>query len=135
MLNSVGAIGGYSLIKRRSMFTDSKKQIRRIVLLRSALIFLLVAALQTAFSPTFFAALVMVLLNFAYAVYYILMISLAMELIPQGKTGIIEVLTGLGAASGSFIGPFLAQMLGFLPQFLIASAIFFLAFAILKIFT
>ena len=135
MLNSLGAIVGYSLIKRRTMFTDSKKQIRRIVLLRSALIFLLVAAIQIAFSPTFFAALVMMLLNLAYAVYYILMISLAMELIPQGKTGIFDVLTGLGAATGSFLGPFLAQMLGFLPQFLIASAIFLLAFAILKIFT
>src|SRR5665647_1323000 len=105
------------------------------MLLRSALIFLLAAVIQIAFSPTFFAALVMVLLNIAYAVYYILMISLAMELIPQGKTGIFDVLTGLGAASGSFLGPFLAQMLGFLPQFLIASSIFLLAFAILKIFT
>jgi MFS family permease len=135
MLNSIGAIVGYSLIKRRSMFTDSKKQIRRIVLLRSALIFLLVIAIQIAFSPTFFTALVMVLLNLAYAVYYILMISLAMELIPQGKTGIFDVLTGLGAASGSFLGPFLAQMLGFLPQFLIAGVIFLLAFVVLKIFT
>jgi MFS family permease len=135
MLNSGGAIVGYSLIRRRSMFTDSKTQIRRIVLLRSALIFLLVAAIQIAFSTTFFAALVMVLLNLAYAVYYILTISLSMELIPEGKAGIFDVLIGLGAASGSFLGPFLAQMLGFLPQFLIASAIFFLAFAILKIFT
>jgi MFS family permease len=135
MLNSVGAIVGYSIIKRRSMFTDSKKQIRRIMLLRSALIFLLAAVIQIAFSPTLFAALVMVLLNIAYAVYYILMISLAMELIPQGKTGIFDVLTGLGAASGSFLGPFLAQTLGFLPQFLIASAIFLVAFVILKIFT
>jgi Major Facilitator Superfamily len=135
MLNSAGAIVGYSLIKRRSIFTDSKKQIRRIVLIRSALIFLLAVAIQIAFSPTVFAAFVMVLLNLAYSVYYILMISLAMELIPQGKTGIFDVLTGLGAASGSFLGPFLAQTFGFLPQFLIASSIFLLAFAILKIFT
>ncbi len=112
MLNSVGAIVGYSLVKRRSTFIDSKKQIRRIVILRSALIFLLVAATQIAFATTFFAALVMVLLNLGYAVYYILMISLAMELIPDGKAGIFDVLTGLGAASGSLLGPFLAQTLG-----------------------
>jgi MFS family permease len=135
MLNSVGAIVGYSLIKRRSTFTDSKTQIRRVVLLRSALIFLLVVVTQIAFATTFFAALVMVLLNLAYAVYYILMISLSMELIPEGKAGIFDVLTGLGAASGSFIGPFLAQTIGFLPQFLVASAIFLLAYSILKIFT
>jgi MFS family permease len=135
MLNSIGAVIGYSLIKRRSMFTDSKKQIRRIVLIRSALIFLLATVIQIAFSPTILAALVMVLLNLAYSVYYILMISLSMELIPQGKTGIFDVLIGLGAASGSFLGPFLAQTFGFLPQFLIAGSIFLLAFAILKIFT
>lgn len=135
MLNSVGAIVGYSFIKRRSMFSDSKKQIRRIVLIRSVLIFLLAVAIQLAFSPTFFAAVVMVLLNLAYSVYYILMISLSMELIPQGKTGIFDVLIGVGAASGSFLGPFLAQMLGFLPQFLIAGAFFLVAFAVLKIFT
>ena len=135
MLNSGGAIVGYSFIRRRSTFTDSKTQIRRIVLLRGALIFLLVAAIEIAFATTFSAALFMVLFNFAYAVYYILTISLSMELIPEGKVGIFDVLVGLGAASGSFLGPFLAQMLGFLPQFLIASAIFFLAFAILKIFT
>ena len=135
MLNSLGAVIGYSLIKRRSMFTDSKKQIRRIVLVRSALIFLLATIIQIAFSPTIFASLIMILLNLAYSIYYILMISLSMELIPQGKAGIFDVLTGLGAASGSFLGPFLAQTLGFLPQFLIAGSIFLLAFAILKIFT
>jgi heme O synthase-like polyprenyltransferase len=135
MLNSGGAILGYSVIRRTSTFTNSKTQIRRTVLLRTALIFLLVAAIQIAFATTFFAALFMVLFNLAYAVYYILTISLSMELIPEGKAGIFDVLIGLGAASGSFLGPFLAQMLGFLPQFLIASAIFLLAFAILKIFT
>lgn len=135
MLNSVGAIVGYSLIKRRSTFTDSKTQIRRVVLVRSALIFLLVVVTQIAFATTLFAALVMILLNLAYAVYYILMISLSMELIPEGKAGIFDVLTGLGAASGSFIGPFLAQTIGFLSQFLVASAIFLLAYSILKIFT
>ncbi len=135
MLNSVGAIVGYSLIKRRSTFTDSKTQIRRIVLLRSASIVLLVVVTQIAFATTLFAALVMILLNLAYAVYYILMISLSMELIPEGKAGIFDVLTGLGAASGSFLGPFLAQTIGFLPQFLIASAIFLSAYAILKILT
>ena len=85
------------------------------MLLRSALIFLLVVVIQIAFSPTFFVALVMLLLNIAYAVYYILMISLAMELIPQGKTGIFDVLTGLGAAFGSSHGPFSPKCVGFFP--------------------
>jgi predicted MFS family arabinose efflux permease len=135
MLNSGGAIAGYLFIGRRSEFTDAKTQVRRIVLLRSALIFLLVAVVQIGFATTLFTALILVLLNFAYAVYYILTISLSMALIPTGRAGVFDVLVGLGAASGCFLGPFLAQTLGFLPQFLIAGAIFFLAFAILRIFT
>lgn len=135
MLNSGGAIAGYLFVGGRSEFMDAKTQVRRIVLLRSALIFLLVAVVQIGFATTLFAALILVLLNFAYAVYYVLMISLSMALIPLGKAGIFDVLIGLGAASGCFLGPFLAQTLGFLPQFLIAGAIFLLAYAILKIFT
>ena len=135
MLNSGGAIAGYLFVGGRSVFTDAKTQVRRIVLLRSALIFLLVAVVQIGFATTLFAALILVLLNFTYAVYYILTISLSMALIPTGRAGVFDVLVGLGAASGCFLGPVLAQTLGFLPQFLIAGAIFFLAFAILRIFT
>jgi MFS family permease len=135
MLNSGGAIAGYLFVGRKSEFTEAKTQVRRIVLLRSALIFLLVAIVQIGFATTLFTALILVLLNFVYAVYYILTISLSMALMPAGKAGVFDVLIGIGAASGCFLGPFLAQTLGFLPQFLIAGALFFLAYAILKIFT
>jgi hypothetical protein len=115
---------------------------RRIVLFRSALVFLLVVVFQIAVSTTLLAGLILVSLGFSYAVYYNLTLSLSMELIPAGRTGVFDVLVGLGAASGSFLGPFLAQtflaqnpLLGYLPLFLIAGAIFFLAFAILRIFT
>jgi MFS family permease len=142
MLNSSGAVAGYFFARRRSVFADAKTQMRRIVLFRSALVFLLVVVFQIAVSTTLLAGLILVSLGFAYAVYYILTLSLSMELIPAGRTGVFDVLVGLGAASGSFLGPFLAQtflaqnpLLGYLPLFLIAGAIFFLAFAILRIFT
>ena len=63
----------------------------------------------------------LVFLGFAYAMYYIMMISLSMELIPQGKAGFFDGLVGLGAAVGSFLGPFLAAYLNYLPTFLIAA--------------
>jgi MFS family permease len=108
---------------------------RRIVLLRSALVFALVVIVNFAVSTTLLASVILVFMGFAYAVYYILTLSLSMELISTGRTGLFDALVGLGAAIGSFLGPFLAEMLGFLPQFLIASAIFFLAYVVLKIFT
>jgi MFS family permease len=85
--------------------------------------------------------ILIVFLGFAYAMYYIMMLSLSMELIPQGKTGFFDGLVGLGAAVGSFFGPFLSALFlhmgviqNFLPTFLIAGILFFVAFLILKIF-
>ena len=106
-----------------------------MVLLRSALVLALVGIVNFAFSTTLLASVILVFMGVAYAFYYILTLSLSMELISTGRTGLFDALVGLGAAVGSFLGPFLAEMLGFLPQFLKASAIFFLAYVALKIFT
>jgi len=135
MLNSGGAVFGYFIIGRRAGSMDAKKQMQRIVLLRSILVILLVCVVHFAFYPAASAGLVLVLLGFAYAVYYILMISLSMELIPAGKTGLFDVLVGIGGATGSFLGPYLAQVLGYLPQFLIAGFVFLIAFFVLRIFS
>jgi MFS family permease len=135
ILNSIGAMVGYFLIGRRARAMNVKKQMRRFVLLRGFLVFLLVAVVQFAFSTTLLAGVILVFLGFAYASYFILMLSLSMELIPAGKSGVFDVLVGLGAAFGSFLGPFLAQTLNYLPTFLIAGGIFFLAFLTLKIFS
>jgi MFS family permease len=134
ILNSIGATVGYFLISNRARSMDLRKQMPRYVLLRSMLIFLLVGVIQFAFSPTILTGVFLVFLGFSYAMYYIMMISLSMELIPQGKTGFFDGLVGLGAAVGSFLGPFLAGKIGFVPTFLIAGAAFFCAFLILKIF-
>jgi MFS family permease len=135
MLSSGGAVVGYFLAGRSAASPAAKAYMRRMVLLRSALVFSLVVIVNFVVSTTLLAPVILVLLGFAYAFYYILTLSLSMELIPAGRSGLFDGLVGLGAASGSFIGPFLAEMLGFLPQFLIASFVFFLAFLVLKIFT
>ena len=124
---------GYFFVGKRATSMNAKKQMRRVVLFRSFLVFLFVGAVQFAFSPTLFVGAILILLGFVYAVYYILMISLSMELIPAGKAGLFDVLIGVGGAAGSFLGPYLAQILGYLPQFLIAGSIFFVAFLVLKI--
>jgi MFS family permease len=134
MLNSVGATAGYFLIRNRARSMDLRKQMPRFVLFRSLLIFLFVGVIQLAFSPTIMTGILLIFIGFAYAMYYIMMISLSMELIPEGKSGFFDGLVGLGAAVGSFLGPFLAGRLSYVPTFLIAGVAFFCAFLILKIF-
>ena len=63
-------------------------------------------------------------MGFAFAVYSILMLCNSMALVPQGKSGIIDVLSGLGAALGAFLGPFLAEVIGYLPAFVVAGLLF-----------
>jgi MFS family permease len=141
ILNSVGATAGYFLIRNRARSMDLRKQMPRFVLFRSLLIFALVGVIEFAFSPSIMTGVLLVFIGFAYAMYYIMMLSLSMELIPEGKSGFFDGLVGLGAAIGSFLGPFLCNLFlnmgvtqNFLPTFLIAGVLFFLAFLALKIF-
>jgi len=135
ILNSVGATAGYFLIRGRARSMDIRKQMPRFVLFRSLLIFALVGFIQFAFFRSIMTGILLIFIGFAYAMYYIMMLSLSMELIPEGKTGFFDGLVGLGAAVGSFLGPFLATHLNYLPTFLIAAVVFFFAFITLKLFS
>jgi predicted MFS family arabinose efflux permease len=73
-------------------------------------------------------------MGFAYAIFLVQTLSLSMEIIPAGKAGLFNVLLGIGGASGSFLGPYIAQTLGFAYIFLIAGLIFFSAYVAFKIF-
>lgn len=134
LLNSFGAMTGYFLIRNRARSMDLRKQMPRFVLVRGLLIFGLVGAVQLAIAPTIITGLILVLLGFVYGMYHIMMLSLSMELIPQGKSGSFDGLIGLGAGVGSFLGPFLASNLNYLPTFVIAAVAFLLAFIILRFF-
>jgi predicted MFS family arabinose efflux permease len=134
ILNSIGGTTGYFLIARRAQSMDIKKQMPRFVLLRSLLIFALVGIILLAIEPTIMTGLLLIFLGFAYAMYYIMMLSLSMEVIPQGKAGFFDGLVGLGSAIGAFLGPFLAYSLNYTPMFIITAVVFFVAFLTLKLF-
>jgi len=134
MLNSCGGIIGYFLASTKSTQAIEKAHISRIVIFRSILAFLLVAVTQKLAYSVVLAAVILVLMGFAYAFFLVYTLSLSMELIPSGKAGMFNVLLGIGGASGSFIGPFLAQAFGFIYVFAIAGIIFFLAYITFKTF-
>ena len=135
VLNSGGSVVGHFLAGRRSLQLEEKTKIRRIVLFRSALVFMFIVFASLSSYTAVFAAAILILMGLAYAMYYTLTISLSMELIPAGKAGLFNVLVSLGAACGSFLGPFFAQTLGFMYQFLTAGIIFCIAYVAFKIFS
>ncbi len=135
ILNSVGATVGYFWVSGRARSMDIRKQMPRFVFLRSLLVFLLIGVIEFAFLPTSMTLIILVFIGFAYAMYYIMMISISMELIPQGKSGFFDGLVGLGAAAGSFLGPFLAENISYIPTFAVAAGVFFIAFLSLKFFS
>ncbi|MDR1992259.1 MAG: MFS transporter [Nitrososphaerota archaeon] len=133
LLSSLGAITGYFMIRNHAHSMNLRKQIPRFVLFRSLLVFGLVGVVQFVIAPTLLTGLVLVLLGFVYGVYYIMILSLSMELIPQGKSGLFDGLIGLGTGVGSFLGPYLASNFNYLPTFVIAAVGFLIAGIILKL--
>jgi MFS family permease len=133
ILVSIGATAGYFLMSRKARSMDIRKQMPRFVLFRGIMVFLFVVVIMFAFSPTFLTGVLLVFIGFAFGMYYIMMLALSMEVIPEGKSGFFDGLVGVGAAVGSFLGPFLADNLNYLPTFLIAGVVFLFAFITLKI--
>jgi predicted MFS family arabinose efflux permease len=135
VLGSIGATSGYFIIRNRAFGGDTKKRISRMILLRCLFVFLMVAVVGLSIYPLALAGLILIGLGFAFAVYSILMLCNSMALVPEGKSGIIDVLAGLGAAIGSFAGPYFAEIMGYLPAFVTAAVLFLVAFVCIKLFS
>ena len=133
ILNSVGATAGYFLIGRRAQSMDIRNQMPRFVLSRSIIIFTLVAVILLGLSPKIMTGILLIFIGFAYAMYYIMMISLSMEVIPQGKAGLFDGMVSLGAAIGAFLGPFLAFHLSYVSMFIVTAVLFLVAYVALKV--
>jgi MFS family permease len=135
IFNSIGATFGYFYMSRSARNMDIRRQMPRFVILRSVLVFALIGVIQLVLFPTVTTFLLLILLGFAYAMYYIMMISISMELIPQGKSGFFDGLVGLGTAFGSFLGPYLAETYQYVPTFAVAAVLFLFAFVAIKLAT
>jgi MFS family permease len=135
IFTSIGATVGYLFISGRARSMNIRKQLPRYVLYRSLLIFALIGIIQLAIYPTLMTFFILVFLGFCFAVYYILMLSISMELIPVGKSGLFDSLIGIGTALGAFLGPYLANTYDYLPTYFVAAVLFLLAFITLKLAT
>jgi len=137
IMNAAGGCFGYYYVRERAHtdLSGEKKTVTRIALIRSLLAFsLIMAVVYFSMVTTVLAVAVLVLMGFAYAVFLINTLSISMEVLPQGKAGLFNVLIGVGGAVGCLIGPLLANSYGFLYVFLMASIIFFLSYVAFRIF-
>jgi MFS family permease len=105
-----------------------------LILARGVLTFVLIAALLKSLLNVYLTVAVLIVMGLLFAVFTVRIESLFMELIPPGKAGLINVLMGVGAAAGSFAGPFIAEAFGFLQVFIIAGVIFLAAFGFFTLF-
>ena len=133
VLNSSAGVVGYFLASKKLEPIEEKARLRKIVLFRSILAFMLAAFTIIGVQTAILAALVLAFMGFAYALYHVYTLSLSMELIPAGKAGLFDVLVSLGGAGGAFLGPFAAQTLGFIPVFFLSGVTFFLAYAAFRL--
>lgn len=132
ILNSIGATIGYFLIRSKARSMDIRKQMPIYILTRSLLVFAFTAVVMYMIIPTVLTCFILVCLGFAYAMYYIMMISLSMEIIPQGKAGLFDGMVNLGAAIGALAGPLVAEYLSYDLVFFITAVLFLFAFLIIK---
>lgn len=133
VLNSGGALVGYVLAAKSSQGSTGKGHVALTVLARSLLAFILLGALGLSSFDVLLTTVVLIVMGFLFAVFIVRILSLSMELIPPGKAGLINVLTGVGGAVGALIGPLIATV-GFLDVFVGAGVIFFAAFVFFTIF-
>jgi MFS family permease len=135
VLNSGGGVLGYALARRRSEQSMTKSSTSRLVFLRGIFAFLLILAMQlSALASVGLATAVLIVFGFLNALFLVNTLSLSMEVIPAGKSGLFNVLIGVGGAGGSFLGPLIAQSFGFLTVFIMAGVVFLLAYVAFKIF-
>jgi MFS family permease len=135
VVNSGGALVGYTLAGRASQEPTGKAHVAALVLGRSVLAFALLAALNMSSLNVLLATVVLTIMGFLFAVFMVHILSLSMELIPAGKAGLINVLIGVGGAFGSFVGPSIASLaVGFAGVFVVAGVIFFVAFVFFRVF-
>jgi MFS family permease len=135
VLNSGGGVLGYALAQRRSEQSTTKSSTGRLVFLRGIFAFLLILVAQlSALASVGLAAVVLIVFGLLNALFLVNTLSLSMEVIPAGKSGLFNVLIGVGGAGGSFLGPLIAQSFGFLTVFIMAGVVFLLTYVAFKIF-
>jgi MFS family permease len=137
ILNSTSCFIGYLLTQRKTNYSEESESIKKIALLRSSLVLLpifVILPVSPFLGGIALSITVLVAMGLIYAFYSVSVLSLSMEVIPQGKAGLFTALVGAGSAIGCFAGPLIAENFGFQYTFIASSACFLLSFIAFKKF-
>jgi len=136
LINSLGCLIGYVLTQRNHNNITETSITTTVALLRGILVFsLLFVGFFSLTWAMVLSIIILVLNGFVYAFYSVSVLSLSMEVITRGKTGIFTALLGAGSGIGCLTGPVIAENFGFSYTFIASATCFILSFAVFKIFT
>lgn len=127
-VNSAGGAVGYFLAGKTSL---NQGALHKAAALRCILAFMLIAGAERGYGVAL-TATTLFLLGLTYAVFHVLSLSLSMEVLPERMAGVFNVTECLGRALGSFVGPLIAEKLGFTYLFIGAGLTFLASYAILR---
>ena len=132
-LNSLGGVTGYFTVWIASQWLIEKSKMGEIAVLRGVLTLSLILAVKSPSNNIAIVTLILILMGFMYAVFYVYTLSTSMELVSEGEAGLFNALVGVGNAIGSFIGPYIAQTLGFMQVLLVVGLVFLISSIVLKL--
>jgi MFS family permease len=136
LVNSLGCLIGYVLMKRNHNNIKETSTTTWASLLRGILVFALLLVGYLSFTwAILLSILVLALSGFVYALYSVSVLSLSMEVIPRGKTGLFTALLGAGSGIGCLTGPIIAENFGFSYAFIASATCFLISYVAFKIFT
>jgi len=134
LINSLGCLIGYVLTQRNHT-SIKEASITRVPLLRGVLVLsLLFLGFFSLTEAMVLSVIVLAFSGFVYSFYSVSVLSLSMEVIPRGKTGLFTGLLGAGTGVGCYFGPIIAENFGFSYMFIVSAVCFLLSFVVFKIF-
>jgi len=131
-LDTASSIIGYVLIIGGVTRHAERLAMRIATLCRSGLavtlaLFVIASSLSVATMT-----IILMLMGFTYAVFFVCSLILSMELVSEGRSGLFSALVNLSSACGAFLGPFVAERAGFVNMFLMCGLTFLAAYAVLR---
>jgi len=136
LVNSLGCLIGYVLMKKNHNNIKETSTTTRVSLLRGILVFMLPIVGYLSFTLAILLSIVVLAFSgFFYALYSVSVLSLSMEVIPRGKTGLFTAILGAGSGIGCLTGPIMAENFGFSYTFIASATCFIISYVSFKIFT